>query len=203
MSKLKYHQQFSEFVSSALLLIYSRLNVTGRFLPKGKRNELLIQYFKKQIKLPRNAMIKKDIKSLLLIARKNGETEAQLWSLHAMNHQFADKFTDADHLFALLTYLYEDHWFESTLDDPDITREKGVIYSSEKTIERCFNSDNELIEPLPNYIIMDEPSRLVELINGHEEGMFIAEHVSTSIEDRCATLLLHKVTASSSPAAAQ
>ncbi len=33
--------------------------------------------------------------------------------------------------------------------------------------------------------------------------MFIAEHVSTSIEDRCATLLLHKVTASSSPAAAQ
>ena len=147
MSKLKYHQQLSEFVSSALLLIYSRLNVTGRFLPKEKRNELLIQYFKKQIKLPRNAMIKKDIKSLLLIARKNGETETQLWSLHAMNHQFADKFTDADHLFALLTYLYEEHGFESTLDDPDIKREKGVIYSSEKAIEHCFNSDNELIEP--------------------------------------------------------
>ena len=61
MSKLKYHQQFSEFVSSALLLIYSHLNVTGRFLPKEKRNELLIQYFKKQMKLPRNAMVKKTL----------------------------------------------------------------------------------------------------------------------------------------------
>jgi hypothetical protein len=138
-------------------------------------------------------MMKKDIKSLLLIARKNGDTENQLWTLNTMNHQYANKLTDADHLFTLLTYLYEEHGFESTLDNPDIEREKGVIYSNEKTIERCFNDDNELIEPLSNYIIMDEPSRLVELINGHG-GLFIAEHVSTSIEDRCATLLLHKVT---------
>ena len=44
---------------------------------------------------------------------------------------------------------------------------------------------------------MDEPSRLVELINAHG-GRFIAEHVSTSIEDKCATLLLHKATVISS-----
>ena len=145
MSKLKYHQLFSEFVSTALLLIYSRLNLTTRFLPKEKRNELFIQYFKTQMKLPCNGMIKKDIKSLLLIARKNGDTENQLWTLNTMNHQYADKFTDADHLFILLTYLYEEHGFESTLDNPDIEREKGMIYSNEKTIERCFNDDNALI----------------------------------------------------------
>ena len=202
MSKLKYHQQFSEFVSSALLLIYSHLNVTGQFLPKEKRNELLIQYFKKQIKLPRNAIIKKDIKSLLLIARKNGETESQLWSLHAMNHQFADKFTDADHLFALLTYLYEEHGFESTLDTPEIERETNIIYTDSELIDTCFSDDNILSRPLPIFIIMDEPSRLVDIINGHG-GMFIAEHASTSTEDKCATLLLHKVVAMLSPAAAQ
>ena len=97
------------------------------------------------MKLPCNGMIKKDIKSLLLIARKNGDTENQLWTLNTMNHQYADKFTDADHLFILLTYLYEEHGFESTLDNPDIEREKGMIYSNEKTIERCFNDDNALI----------------------------------------------------------
>ena len=111
MSKLKYHQLFSDCVSTVLLLIYSRLNLSSRFLSKEKYNELLIQYFKTQIKLPRNEMIKKDLKSLLFIARKNGETGEQLWELHSMNCQYADTFTNADHFFILLTYLYEAHGF--------------------------------------------------------------------------------------------
>ncbi|MGR6830935.1 DUF2913 family protein, partial [Aliivibrio wodanis] len=56
----------------------------------------------------------------------------------------------------------------------------------------CFSDENILSRPLPLSIIMDEPSRLVDIINGHG-GMFIAEHLSTSIDNRCATVLLHKI----------
>ncbi|MGF1907809.1 DUF2913 domain-containing protein, partial [Aliivibrio salmonicida] len=58
-----------------------------------------------------------------------------------------------------------------------------------------FDHKNQLIEPLPNYIIMDEPSRLIDIINGHG-GIFIAEYLSTSANDDCATILLHKIPAS-------
>lgn len=38
---------------------------------------------------------------------------------------------------------------------------------------------------------MEEPTRLIDIINGHG-GIFIAEYLSTSINDNCTTILLHK-----------
>ena len=84
----------------------------------------------------------------------------------------------------LLTYLYEDHKFESIICKQKIKRQKNIVYIKGDFIENFS-------KPLFLSIIMDEPNLLVELINGYGRT-FSAEHVSTSLDDRCATLLLHK-----------
>ncbi|GEK15399.1 DUF2913 family protein [Aliivibrio fischeri] len=192
MSKLKYHQIFTNLTTLALLHLYSHMDMSVRFVPIKKRNELLVKFLKKQMGLPCNAIIKKDIKVLIAQARKGNNIEKKLGELHKVNCQYGEKFTDADHLFILLTYLYEEHGFESTLDNPDIERESGVIYTDNELIDTSFNEQHILTKPLPLFIMMDEPSRLVDIINGHG-GMFVVEHLSTSLDDRCATLLLHKL----------
>ena len=192
MSKLKYHHAFTNLTTLALLHLYSYMEMSSRFVPIKKRSELLIKFLKKQMALQGNAIIKKDIKVLITQARQGKNIEKKLGELHKVNCQYGEKFTDADHLFILLTYLYEQHGFESTLDNPEIEREPGIIYTDSELIDTCFSDENILSRPLPLSIIMDEPSRLVDIINGHG-GMFIAEYLSTSIDNRCATVLLHKI----------
>lgn len=192
MSKLKYHQAFTDLTTLALLHLYSHMEMSSRFVPIKKRSELLIKFLKKQMALHGNAIIKKDIKVLITQARQGKNIEKKLGELHKVNCQYGEKFTDADHLFILLTYLYEEHGFESTLDNPEIEREHGIIYTNSELIDTCFSDENMFSRPLPLSIIMDEPSRLVDIINSHG-GMFIAEYLSTSIDNRCATVLLHKI----------
>nr|WP_014343618.1 DUF2913 family protein [Aliivibrio fischeri]AEY78204.1 hypothetical protein [Aliivibrio fischeri] len=192
MSKLKYHQVFTNLTTLALLHLYSHMEMSVRFVPIKKRNELLVKFLKKQIGLPCNAIIKKDIKVLIAQARKGNNIEKKLGELHKVNCQYGEKFTDADHLFILLTYLYEEHGFGSMLDSPDIEREPGILYTDNELIDASFSDQHILTKPLPLFIMMDEPSRLVDIINSHG-GMFIAEHLSTSLDDRCVTLLLHKL----------
>ncbi|OCH41422.1 DUF2913 family protein [Aliivibrio fischeri] len=194
MSKLKYHQAFTELTTLALLHLYSYIDRTSQFVPMKKRNERLNKFLKAQMALPRNEIIKKDIKVLIAQGRKGMSLEKKLGELHKVNCEYGEKFTDADHLFVLLTYLYEAHGFESMLDDPDIEREKGIIYTDNELIDSCFSDDNSLSRPLPIFIIMDEPSRLMDIINAHG-GLFMAELVSTSISDNSTTLCLHKISA--------
>lgn len=78
------------------------------------------------------------------------------------------------------------------MNEPDIEREEGVIYTDKELIDTCFSDEHILSRPLPIFIIMDEPSRLVDIINGHG-GLFMAEMHSTSIQDKSTTIVLHKV----------
>lgn len=192
MSKLKYHQAFTHLTTIALLHLYSYIERSSQFIPIKKRNDLLIKFLKIRMALPCNAIIKKDIKVLINQARKGNNLEKKLGELHKVNCDYGEKFTDADHLFILLTYLYEAHGFESMLDDPDIECEKGVIYTDNELIDTCFNDENILSRPLSIFIIMSEPNRLVDIINAHG-GMFIAELLSISQDDYKATILLHKI----------
>ncbi|MFA1563276.1 DUF2913 family protein [Aliivibrio fischeri] len=192
MSKLKYHQAFTHLTTLALLHLYSYIDRTSQFVPMKKRNERLNKFLKAQITLPRNDIIKKDIKVLIAQGRKGISLEKKLGELHKVNCEYGEKFTDADHLFVLLTYLYEEHGFESMLDDPNVEREKGIIYTDNELIDSCFSDEHVLSRPLPISIIMDEPERLVDIINGHGR-MFVAEIVSIKPNDNCATILLQKI----------
>jgi len=190
MSRLKHHQAFTRLTTLSLLHLYCSIDLLPRFTPIKKRNNLLVKFLKKQATLPDNVIIKKDIKTLIIAARKGQNIESKLWELHRVNSQYSDKFTDADHLFILLTYLYEQHGFASVIENTDEVREKSVIYTTQKLLDASFTDEHSLTIPLVMFIIMDEPSLLVALINGHSE-MFTAEHASTSI-DNSAKLLLHR-----------
>lgn len=190
MSRLKYHQSLTRLTTLSLLHLYCSIDVLPRFTPIKKRNDLLVKFLKKQATSPDNVIIKKDIKTLIISARKGQNIEKKLWELHNVNSQYGDKFTDADHLFILLTYLYEQHGFASVIENADDVREKSVIYTTQKLLDASFTDNHSLTTPLVMFIMMDKPSLLVALINDHS-GMFTAEHTSTSM-DNSAKLLLHK-----------
>ena len=65
MSKLKYHQAFTNLTTLALLHLYSYMEMSSRFVPIKKRNELLIKFLKTRLALPCNVIIKKDMKVLI------------------------------------------------------------------------------------------------------------------------------------------
>lgn len=191
MSKLKYHQAFTRLTTLSLLHLYCYIDLSSRFIPIKKRNDLLVKFLKKHAASPDNTIIKKDIKALIITARKGQNVETKLWELHKVNCQYGEKFTDADHLFILLTYLYEQHGFASSIESPEEEREKNIIYTSRELIDAAFNDMQSLTTPLPIYIIMDNPSLLVTLINGHG-GMFTADYISTSKGDGITKILLHR-----------
>lgn len=191
MSKLKYHQAFTRLTTLSLLHLYCYIDVSSRFIPIKKRNDLLVKFLKKHTALPDNVIIKKDIKLLIIMAKKGKNVEHKLWELYKLNNQYGEKFTDADHLFILLTYLHEQHGFASSIETADLARKKNVIYTTRALIDASFTDEHTLTAPLSMFIIMDEPSHLVALINGHG-GIFTAEHVSTSIDNASAKLLIHR-----------
>ncbi len=192
MSKLKYHQAFTRLTTLTLLHLYSYIDMSPKFIPIKKRNELLIKFLKKQITLQCNIIIKKDIKMLIHQARQGINIEKKLGELHKVNCQYGKRLTDSDHLFILFTYLYEEHDIKSMLYDPESKQESGIIYTDSGLINTYFSDEGILTKPLPLSIIMDKPSQLVDIINNHG-GVFIVEHLSTSINNQCANLLLHKV----------
>ncbi len=160
MSKLKYHQAFTHLTTLTLLHLYSYIDMSPKFVPIKKRNELLIKFLKKQMALQCNSIVKKDIKVLIHQARQGINIEKKLGELHKVNCQYGKKFTDTDHLFILFTYLYEEHGLKSMLDDPEIEREPGIIYTDSELINTCFSDEGVLTTPLPLSIIMDEPQSI-------------------------------------------
>ena len=89
MSKLRYHQAFTNLTTLALLHVYSYIDMSPRFIPIKKRNELLIKFLEKQRTLQGNAIIKKDIKVLIAQARKGNNIEKKLeWRVGVENPNF-------------------------------------------------------------------------------------------------------------------
>ncbi|WP_178306603.1 DUF2913 family protein [Vibrio algicola] len=188
MSRLKYHQQLSRLVTHSLLHLLSQMAIDTRFWPLKKRNASLQRYLKSQLTSPKYDRLKKDIKQMISIAKKNGELEAKLYELDDMNKEYEKKFTQADQLFVLLTYLYDEHGFESKIEDGKI-KEKGIIYMKQPDIERCFDESNQLIESLPFVINMPKPLLLVDFIHNH--GAFHATLASIDDNDE-ATIMLRR-----------
>ncbi|MGF1765034.1 DUF2913 family protein [Aliivibrio kagoshimensis] len=171
MKNQEYHQTFTAFITLTLLYLYCYIDIPPRFVSVKKHNELLIKFIKKRMALPDNASIKKDLKTLIMMARKGKNVELKLWELHTFHPLSKEHFSDTEHFYVLLTYLFEKHGFASALDVPEREREKGIIYTSAERVNHCFNDDNELTTPLPVYIIVDEPQHLVELINNQGDRL--------------------------------
>lgn len=172
MSRYRYHQQFSLLMTNSLLHLLSHIAADTHYWPRKKRNELLVRYLKKQLKSPQFDKIKKDIKTMLAVAKRGGALENKLYELDSLNKQYEQKFTQADTLFILLTYLYDEQGFESQLERGQAV-EPNIIYMTQEDIDDCFDENNQLIKPLTLTIKMEKPLFLIDMINHH--GRFVAK----------------------------
>ncbi|RSD30399.1 DUF2913 family protein [Vibrio pectenicida] len=166
--KLKYHQALSEVVLHALLHILMQKAQSTRFIPPKRSNDILVKYLKAQISRSKYSVCKKDIKTMLAIARKGGNLLVRLFEIHQMNLDYRAKFSQADELYILFNNLCEQNGYSSRLA-PDGQQADDVsdetIYMTQKEIETGFDDDNRQVKALVFWVKTPEPQRVVECVS--------------------------------------
>ncbi|OBU42982.1 hypothetical protein AYY26_19215 [Photobacterium phosphoreum] len=192
LSKTQYYQQLSSVIDNALLHLYCQIAITERFVPIAQRNTILSHFLKPKIKNTHYKIIKGDIKRMVLIGqRPGGNIEAKLNELRKMAMESKDKMNGAQHLYDLLSHLFNDHGFDSRLFDNGEITEKEVIYIIKDHIENCFELDGQQIAPISLCIQFEKntPDMLLALIN--HTSLFIAEVKEYNADNQQTHILLH------------
>jgi hypothetical protein len=166
--KLKYHQAFSELVLHSLLHIMMQKAQSTRFIPPKRSNDILVKYLKAQVSRPRYAVCKKDIKTMIGIARKGGNLLVRLFELHQMNLDYRAKFSQADELYLLFNTLCDQYGYPSRLA-PDGHLADDVkddtIYMTQEEIETGFDEENRQTKMLSFWVKTPQPHRVVDCVN--------------------------------------
>jgi hypothetical protein len=100
------------------------------------------------------AEAKKDIKSLMLVAKhRSANLEEKLLELNMHNELYRSRFTNADKLYMLLSALYDQYGLMSRLSDPSDTElEPEVIYMHPSEIDEGFDDEQNQLRPLKLFI---------------------------------------------------
>ena len=192
LSKTQYYQQLSSVIDNALLHLYCQIAITERFVPIAQRNTILSHFLKPKIKNTHYKIIKGDIKRMVLIGqRPGGNIEAKLNELRKMAMESKNKMNGAQHLYDLLSHLFNDHGFDSQLFDNDKITEKEVIYIIKDHLKNCFDLDGQQIAPISLCIQFEKntPDMLLALIN--HTSLFIAEVKEYNADNQQTHILLH------------
>ncbi|MBE8232238.1 MAG: DUF2913 family protein [Endozoicomonadaceae bacterium] len=181
---ISYPQLVKNFAEK-LIFLYLECAETARFVTLKKRNELLVKYLKPMVKSNEYKPLRKDIKTLLLLARKNnGNVENQLIRLRSL----VDKFdNDVEFFYSLLSQIEETLNLPSRIFDKSKPAEKHHVYVLGEHIDHAFSDEGEQIAPLA---LVVNSKRWTEIGNEVEKhGHFISE-VSDSTPEK-ATIFLH------------
>lgn len=186
-----YHSVFLDLTSNALLHLYSHVERSKKFIPRDKRNYLLVSYLKPKIKDKKYKPIKSDIKRMIKIGRtKNGLLEMKLVELNQMACDLYNKTSnDTARLYDLLNFLFDEHKISSVLYDKNETIKSDVIYIIKEHIEYGFNDNGDQITPISMMIQSEDAPLLVDIINKH--GLFSAKMKEWNKVEFQAHLLLH------------
>jgi hypothetical protein len=194
LSKAQYYQQLSSIIDNALLHLYCQVAITERFVPIAQRNTILSRFLKPKIKNTHYKIIKGDIKRMVLIGqRPGGNIEFKLEELRQVAMEYKNKMNNAKNVYDLLTYLFDDHGFDSRLFDNDEITEKEVIYIIADHLENCFELDGQQIAPISLCIQFEKntPDMLLALINN--TSLFIAELKEYNVSSQDAHILLYPI----------
>ncbi len=182
-----YYENLNTTVTNALLHLLSQVAMTSRHVPIAKRNEILIKYLKPKANIKALANIKKDIKLMLSIARKNGANlERRLFELQDNANQ--STLVGAERLYSLLVYLYDEAGFELRLFEEGSEAEEGIIYMLQEHIEHGFN-DKDHVAPLSMLIQSEKAPSLINTINQH--GWFEATMKEWNADTHQAHIQIH------------
>ncbi|EJA7356494.1 DUF2913 family protein, partial [Vibrio parahaemolyticus] len=161
-----------------------------RFVPVATRNDILIKYLKPKLNDKSLSNIKKDIKLMLSVARKQGGNLEM--RLHELNSQAnRTKLVGAEKLYNLLVHLYDAEGIESRLFEEGSEAEPGIIYMLEEQIEHGFDQEHKQVTPLSLLIQLERAPELIDSINNH--GLFLAEMKEWNLETHQAHILVHPV----------
>ena len=185
-----YYHNLHDTVTHALLHLLCKVSTTNRHVPMQTRNDILIKYLKPKLKDKRLANIKKDIKLMLNVARKQGGNLEM--RLHELNSQAnRTKLVGAEKLYNLLVHLYDVEGLESRLFEEGREAEPGIIYMLEEQIEHGFDQEHKQVAPLSMLIQLERAPELIDSINHH--GLFLAEMKEWNAQTHQAHILVHPV----------
>ncbi|RJX65818.1 DUF2913 family protein [Vibrio sinensis] len=187
----EYYKNLHATVSHALLHLLSQVAMSQRYCPTSSRNEILIKFLKIKLKDARLANIKKDIKLMLVVARrKDGCLEKKLYELNEQAKK--TKLAGAEKFYSLLVYLYDQERLESRLFEEGSVTEPGMLYILEDHIDHCFDESGHQQAPLSMLIQLERAPELIDVINRH--GWFMAEMNEWNAMTHQAHIVIHPVT---------
>ena len=186
----EYYHNLHNLVTHALLHLLSKVSETARHVPVSTRNEILIRYLKPKVTNKGLSNIKKDIKLMLSVARKQGgNLEMKLYDLNSQANR--TKLAGAEKLYSLLVHLYDVEGIESRLFEEGSEAETGILYMIEEQIEYGFDQQHKQVAPLSMLIQLERAPELIDSINHH--GLFLAEMKEWNTETHQAHILVHPV----------
>ena len=189
MNKLdfSYYRCLHRLITHSLLHLYFQLETSPRFVPVVKRNDILLRYLKPKLKHKNYALVKKDLRVMLQIARRpNGNLEQKLWALNGMS--LKHKVVGAEKLYTLLVHLYDTQGLESRLFEEGDSTEPSVLYLLASHIDEAFQ-DGEQCASISMLIEWHDAPSLIEVIEA--SGLFHAELKEWNEVTKQAHILLH------------
>jgi hypothetical protein len=157
-------------------------------MPVPKRNEILIKYLKPKLADKSLSNIKKDIKLMLNVARKQGSNlEMRLYELNSQANR--TQLVGAEKLYNLLVHLYDEEGIESRLFEEGSEAEPSILYMLSEQIEHGFDQEHKQVAPLSMLIQLEQAPELPNLINAH--GLFTAEMKEWNAQTHQAHILVH------------
>ena len=185
-----YYHNLHTVITHTLLHLLCQVSASTRFVPVATRNDILIKYLKLKLNDKSLSNIKKDIKLMLSVARKQGgNLEMQLHELNSQTNR--TKLVGAKKLYNLLVHLYDTEGLESRLFEEGSEAEAGILYMIEEQIEHGFDHEHQQVAPLSMLIQLERAPELIDSINQH--GLFLAEMKEWNAETHQAHILVHPV----------
>jgi hypothetical protein len=183
-----YYHNLHSVVTHALLHLLCKISTSPRFMPVAKRNEILIKYLKPKLADKSLSNIKKDIKLMLNVARKQGSNlEMRLYELNSQANR--TQLVGAEKLYNLLVHLYDEEGIESRLFEEGSEAEPSILYMLSEQIEHGFDQEHKQVAPLSMLIQLEQAPELPNLINAH--GLFTAEMKEWNAQTHQAHILVH------------
>ena len=168
-----------------LHLEFYKLNQRPRHVPVATRNAVLGKYIKEKLKLPKYKLIKKDMKSLVLLSKKpNANIEQRLDNLLSLHSTRVTNHLDA---FFYVVAEIERAWNTDFKMIPPDTLElseidnKALIIPTANIGAHFSEDENELVEPIT--FLCRGSERYIEMLENMINPQWFTHDRVTTVED--------------------
>ena len=177
---LAYEQQVEQLVTNTLLHLFCSVSENKRYVPVKARNHMATKHLKAQLKNPVYRGIKKEIKALMSVGKKQGCMEFHMMKLYDWSREKKEKYTDIDYLYLLMIHLLKTHGMNSVIfNEEDVV--DNTLYINASEIEHGFDDDNKQIQGVACFIRTDNLNVLIDSINQY--GGYLATEQKSAMQD--------------------